>query len=143
MDGSLDLPGGRVYETGHWVAEHCVGPLGVGTLLLKPRRHCLNVGDLEPAEAAELGPALQLLSAVVRDLNDADQVYVCLWSHKDWTPVHIHFVIQPAWGRQQEMYSLAGPNIQLEMFKSNVMPDPDEVAAFCDRARARIASGQD
>ena len=38
--GKLDLPGGRIYATEHWVVEHCIGPLGVGTLIVKPLRHC-------------------------------------------------------------------------------------------------------
>ena len=37
--GERELPGGRVFATDHWVVEHCVGPLGVGTLLVKPFRH--------------------------------------------------------------------------------------------------------
>lgn len=30
--GTLPLPGGRIHETTHWLVEHCVGPLGLGTL---------------------------------------------------------------------------------------------------------------
>ncbi|MDJ0789967.1 MAG: hypothetical protein QNK05_24485, partial [Myxococcota bacterium] len=81
MAGRADRPGGLVHETRGWVVEHCVGPLGVGTLLVKPRRHCLHVGDLDGEEARELGPLLQRTSACVEQLNAADQVYVCLWSH--------------------------------------------------------------
>ena len=95
-DGTEPLPGGRIYATKSWVVEHCTGPLGVGTLIVKPFRHCLHVGDLTAEEAQEIGPLLQWVSQAVRAVTQADQVYVCSWSHVGWQPVHIHFVVQPA-----------------------------------------------
>lgn len=52
-EGRLPLPG--VHETAHWLVEHCVGPLGVGMLVVKPKRHLARVRELEPDEADELG----------------------------------------------------------------------------------------
>ncbi len=135
--GVRPLPGGSVHATDHWVVEHCVGPLGVGTLLVKPRRHCLAVADLTESESRELGPLLQRASDCVRTLARADQVYVCLWSHMGFEPGHIHFVVQPAWASQQGAVSdKPGPFLQVAMFERGDPPDPDAVAAFCDRARA-------
>lgn len=54
-----DPPGGSIAETEHWVVQHTVGSLGVGTLIVKPRRHVLHLGELTPEEAEELGPLLQ------------------------------------------------------------------------------------
>jgi len=34
--GRKPLPGGVIVETGLWRVEHSVGPLGVGTLIIKP-----------------------------------------------------------------------------------------------------------
>jgi diadenosine tetraphosphate (Ap4A) HIT family hydrolase len=133
--GDRDLPGDRVHETRHWVVEHCIGPLGVGTLVLKPLRHCVHVSDLTEEEAAELGPLLRTVSRCVEELNEADQVYVCLWSHAGWVPGHIHFVVQPSWNRLRDRYSKPGPTIQVEMFREDVPPPREEVEAFCDRAR--------
>ena len=133
--GDRELPGGRVHSTDHWVVEHCVGPLGVGTLLVKPFRHCLSVGQLRPEEAAELGPLLASASACVQALVEAEQVYVCLWSHAGWSPGHIHFVVQPSWGHLRERFSAPGPALQSEQFRANVGPPKSEVEAFCDRAR--------
>ena len=59
IDGDEPLPGGRICATEHWAVEHCTGPLGVGTLIVKPFRHCLYISDLSQAEAKELGPLLQ------------------------------------------------------------------------------------
>ena len=52
------VPGGRVATIGGWVVEHCVGPLGVGTMIVKPERHVVHLSDLDPSEVAELSPAL-------------------------------------------------------------------------------------
>lgn len=37
------------------MVEHCVGPLGVGTLIVKPERHVVHVADLTAEEAASMG----------------------------------------------------------------------------------------
>jgi diadenosine tetraphosphate (Ap4A) HIT family hydrolase len=81
MQGRRNLPGGVIAETRHWRVEHCIGPLGVGTLLVKPLRHVESVGDLSAAESAELGPVLTKAAGVVQRLLEPEQVYVCLWSH--------------------------------------------------------------
>jgi diadenosine tetraphosphate (Ap4A) HIT family hydrolase len=111
--------------------EHCVGPLGVGTLIVKPNRHVLAVGDLRPEEQAELGPLLAHVSRVVRELTAATQVYVCLWSHG---PVHIHFVVQPELDRL-----LHGPAQQAAQFALGRKPDVAQVEAFAARARVALA----
>ena len=92
---NADPPGGAIHETAHWIVEHTIGSLGVGTLIVKPRRHVVHVGDLERDEAAELGQILRRAELIVREVAHADQVYVCLWSHTHREPGHIHFVVQP------------------------------------------------
>ena len=139
-EGAEPLPGGRLYTTAYWVVEHCTGPLGVGTLIVKPFRHCLNIGGLTQAEAEELGPLLQRVSQVIQDLTQADQVYVCLWSHAGWKPAHIHFVVQPAWNGWREAYASLGPGVQTAMFQAGSVPPRGEVEAFCHQARARLGS---
>ncbi len=133
--GTRDLPGGRIFSTKHWVVEHCVGPLGVGTLLIKPFRHCLLVGELTQEESAEIGPLLTQAAACVKQLAKADQVYVCLWSHADWSPGHIHFVVQPSWRHLREHHSGPGPTLQAEQLVANIAPDKHGVVGFCDQAR--------
>ena len=134
--GRIDLPGGRVHETAHWIVEHCVGPLGVGTLLVKPKRHVVSVGELTPAEANEMGPLLQRAAAIVDELVAPEQVYVGLWSHAGRTRVHVHYVVQPATTEAIDAAGTYGPNLQSAMFAAGVMPAPDEVGVFSDRARA-------
>ena len=137
-EGAEPLPGGRICATAYWVVEHCTGPLGVGTLIVKPLRHCLHLGDLTPAEVQELGPLLQRVSQVIQTLTHADQVYVCLWCHAGWQPVHIHFVVQPAWNGWREAYARPGPSVQAAMFQAGNAPPRSEVEAFCHQARTRL-----
>ena len=139
-DGRLPLPGGRLHETVHWLVEHCVGPLGLGTLIVKPRRHVTSVGELTDEEASELGPLLRTASAVAADLVPAEQVYNCLWSHAGGVPVHIHYVIQPVTADLMERHAAHGPALQLAMFAEDEAPDVDRIEEIAARARAAFAT---
>lgn len=139
-EGRLPLPGGRVHETAYWIVEHCIGPLGVGSLIVKPRRHVVHVADLDEVEAAELGPLLRDVAAAVTELTEPEQVYVTLWSHAGAVPGHIHWVVQPVTASDMaEHDGYYGPWIQVAMFNRGVDPPLDEVEAFCDRARAALS----
>jgi diadenosine tetraphosphate (Ap4A) HIT family hydrolase len=133
--GARPLIGGRIAETETWVVEHCMGPLGVGTLIVKPKRHILHVWDLSSLELEEMGPLLGDASTVVREITACDQVYVCLWSHGNFEPVHIHFVVQPVHRALKQIFVHAGPSLQTQMFERGEMPDPVAVETFCDNAR--------
>lgn len=141
-NGVRELPGGRIFETDSWVVEHCVGPLGVGTLIVKPFRHCTAVAELTTEESQELGPLLSLVSRCVRDLSEADQVYVCLWSHAGWTPGHIHFVIQPSWDSLQSLYDEPGAYLQVAMSEAHRYPPTVEAEAFCAEARSYLHNAE-
>ena len=144
--GTLNLPGGRIYATRHWVVEHCIGPLGVGTLIVKPLRRCLHVWELTDDETQELGSLLQRVATTIQAILTPDQVYVCLWSHAGWKPGHIHFVLQPAWNHQQRDHQRPGPSLQVDMLRAGVRPPREEVEAFSARAREvilKLESDQD
>ena len=140
--GRQDLPGGRIHETANWIVEHCVGPLRVGALLVKPARHVVSLGELNGSEAAELGPLLQRAAAVVNELSRPEQVYVGLWSHAGRKRVHIHFVVQPATTAAIESLGDYGPHLQARMFDRGVLPPSDEVEEFAERARRMFAGAQ-
>ena len=70
ISGQAPLPGGRLHETSQWVVEHCVGPLGLGSLIVKPRRHVTCVADLDDSESSRLGPLLRLTVQVARALTE-------------------------------------------------------------------------
>jgi diadenosine tetraphosphate (Ap4A) HIT family hydrolase len=88
-------PGGLIHRTRFWLVEHCIGPLGLGTPIVKPERHVTSVADLSEEEALELGPLLRRASMVAKQLVGANQVYNCPWSHAGGAPVHIHYVVRP------------------------------------------------
>lgn len=137
--GRQPLPGGLIHRTESWLVEHCVGSLGLGTLIVKPQRHVTAVAYLSPAEAAELGPLLRLASWVASQLVLAEQVYNCLWSHAGGVPAHIHYVVQPVTRLQMTAYERYGPGLQMAMFAAGARPAPDEVEALADKARQLFA----
>ena len=137
--GREPLPGGVIADTGSWHVEHCVGPLGVGTLIVKPTRHVLHVADLTAEEAGELGPLLRTATSAVTDLLQPEQVYVCLWSHAGGVPGHIHFVVQPVSQELMDRYGVHGPGLQKAMFEAGEPSPEDEVEAFSERARLAAA----
>jgi diadenosine tetraphosphate (Ap4A) HIT family hydrolase len=140
MEGRVELPGGVISETEHWLVEHCVGPLGVGTLIVKPRRHVLHVWELNDAEAAELGPLLRRVTALVAELTRPDQVYVGLWSHAGGSPVHIHWVVQPVSRELMDEIGDYGPHLQVAMFDRGELPPRPQVESFADEARSLLAT---
>lgn len=125
--------------TTNWVVDHCVGSLGVGTLIVKPYRHVLRVGELNDEEAQELGPLLQRVAAAVDAIAAPSQVYVSLWSHEGREPGHIHFVVQPVTRALMDEHDTHGPRLQADMFARGDLPEPAAAAAFAERARALLA----
>jgi diadenosine tetraphosphate (Ap4A) HIT family hydrolase len=136
MAGRRPCPGGIIGETPRWAVTHCVGPLGVGTLIVKPKRHVLHVADLEADEAVELGPLLQRTAAAVTEAFDPEQVYVCLWSHADGVPGHIHWVVQPVEAAADP--ARRGPQLQAAMFDHGSPPDPAAVERAAETLRTAL-----
>jgi diadenosine tetraphosphate (Ap4A) HIT family hydrolase len=140
-EGRIDLPGGRIFETDLWIVEHCVGPLGIGTLVVKPKRHVVHLWELRDDESDALGPLLVRVAAAVEGLTQPEQIYVALWSHSGGVPGHIHFVIQPVTSTLMEEYGqLHGPSLQLAMFERNEVLDRAQVESFADAARSALAN---
>lgn len=133
--GREPLIGGRIAATRRWVVEHCMGSLGVGTLVVKPFRHVLDLAALRDEEAGEMGPLLKEAARVVTELTRCDRVYVSLWSHANWQPVHIHFVVQPVYDSMKAVFSDPVPTLQSEMFRANEPLAKADVETFCDEAR--------
>ena len=111
----------------------------IGTLIVKPIRHCLHFWDLKDIEVTEVGPLLKKSSSVIKQITDCDQVYFCMWSHANWKSGHIHFVLQPSWNRYQDRYTGPGPLLQIEMIKERNIPSEADVEEFCNKARELYA----
>jgi diadenosine tetraphosphate (Ap4A) HIT family hydrolase len=139
-EGRRPLPGGTVDQTDRWLVEHTIGPLGVGTLIVKPKRHVMHVADLTDEEAIELGPLLRRTAALVTKLVRPEQVYVTLWSHADAQPGHIHWVVQPVTRAQMKEFDDHGPHLQVKMFERGDVPDAAAVERFADAARIELGT---
>jgi diadenosine tetraphosphate (Ap4A) HIT family hydrolase len=135
--GACELPGGRITETSLWVVEHCIGPLGVGTLIVKPKRHVTGIWELDQQEAAELGPLLRNVASVLARLLEPEQIYVTLWSHSGGEPVHIHWVLQPISSARED--GLLGPHLQAAMFDRAETPPRVQVEAIAEELRAAFS----
>ena len=134
-EGRVPLPGGVIHEGSFWFVEHCVGPLGVGTLLIKTKRHVTRVSEMTEGEAAELGPLLRRTAAAIDRLLAPEQVYTWLFSHAGATPVHIHYVVQPATRAAMDEFGDYGPQLTTAMFARGELPASAEVEAFAEEAR--------
>jgi diadenosine tetraphosphate (Ap4A) HIT family hydrolase len=132
----VPLPGGVIHEGAFWFVEHCVGPLGVGTLLVKTKRHVTRVSEMTDGEAAELGPLLRRTAAAIDRLLAPEQVYTSLFSHAGTEPVHIHYVVQPATRAAMNEFGEYGPQLTTAMFARGDLPAAVEVEEFADQARA-------
>lgn len=123
-------------ETKRWVVNHCLGPLGVGTLVAAPKRHVVRIADLDDEEASELGPLLKRVTSMLTALTTPEQVYVCLWSHGKDEEKHLHWIIQPirteTVGRFGGLHSEA---LQAAMFEADEYPDDDAIEKICEQAR--------
>ncbi|WP_406308932.1 HIT family protein [Streptomyces sp. NBC_00623] len=138
MVGKAPLPGGTVLRTESWVVEHCVGPLGLGTVVVKPARHVVHVAELTAQESSELGPLVQRVSAAVTEVMAPEQVYVCLWSHAAGVPGHIHFVVQPAGKEDMARFDAFGPVLQVAMGDAGCFPEAAEIERVCERLREAL-----
>lgn len=140
-NGTAPLPGGALLRTPYWTVEHCVGTLGLGTLIVKPLRHITGVHELGVEEGAELGPLLALVTTAVRKVvgEECEQVYVCLWSHAGRAPGHIHFVVQPARTADIDRHGGAyGPGLQTAMLDEGAEQEQSAVEEFCARVRRAL-----
>jgi diadenosine tetraphosphate (Ap4A) HIT family hydrolase len=133
LAGAQPVPGGTIAEDAWWIADHCVGPYGLGSVVLKTRAHRENLWDLTPAESAALGPFMQQLSEAIALAMAAERVYVSLWV--DQPPYHVHFVLQPRYpdGHCPEELGLKG--LELQVFRTLSQPPSAEAMA---EAAARI-----
>src|SRR4051794_2051054 len=86
--GDEPAPGGVIAETAHWRADHCLGPFGVGAVVVKTKEHIEDFWRLPLDVAAELGPFARRLSSAIIDGLGAERVYLTMWV--DMPPHHVH-----------------------------------------------------
>ena len=66
--GRIQPPGGTIYEEDGWVVDHSISPVALrGWLIVKPRRHVENFGELTDDEAARFGAVSRSAAAACTD----------------------------------------------------------------------------
>jgi diadenosine tetraphosphate (Ap4A) HIT family hydrolase len=94
-----DLPGGELLADEHCVVSHV--PLDLpegrqeavylGYLMVEPRRHVAELGDLTPAEAASLGRLAASASGALQKATGAEHIYAAIIGH-GIEHLHLHLI---------------------------------------------------
>jgi diadenosine tetraphosphate (Ap4A) HIT family hydrolase len=132
LAGRVEVPGGTIAETEHWHADHCIGPFGVGAVVVKTKEHLESLWGLPDAVAAELGPFLGRVSGAIVDGLGAERAYVTMWVDKP--PLHVHLVVYPRWPADEKR----GWDLDVERWAAGP-PPTDEAAAAAGRLRDYLA----
>jgi len=121
-----DLPSNRVYEDERTVAFMDIAPATRGHLLVVPRNHARDIGDIDPVDLDACARAAQLLSRRVRERLGADGVNLLNSSGAAaWQTVdHFHLHVIPRYDDDP---------LELPWVPSR--GDPEEIAATATRIR--------
>ncbi len=126
-------PRERVLQTAGWRVVHAFDTALPGWLVLLPIRHLMSLDELEPEEAAELGPLLRDLTAALRDEVGCVKTYVILLAEAEGYS-HAHFHVVPRMPDQPA--ELRGPRI----FDLMGRP-PEEQVSASERDRLALSIG--
>ena len=127
--------GGTIWQGRQWSLEHALSPMGkwgVGTLILKTKRHVESFSALnEEEEPKEFARILRKTIAAMQQILDPhpDKVFINSWGTET---KHLHFVLQPIYPGQMEALfadekdrELRGPVLQVKMANLN-QPLPEQ-----------------
>jgi diadenosine tetraphosphate (Ap4A) HIT family hydrolase len=128
----VEVPGGTIDETEHWHADHCIGPFGVGAVVVKAKEHVENLWDVTDAAADELGSFVRRISGAVVHGLGAERAYLTMWVDKP--PLHVHMVVYPRWPHDSD--KALGLQIRRQ---AEGPPSPAEAAAAADRMRVYLS----
>jgi diadenosine tetraphosphate (Ap4A) HIT family hydrolase len=95
QEAAADLPPReRVVVTDHWRVAHAFDTSLPGWLVVAPRRHLLDLAELHPDAAAELGPLLTDLTRALQRTTGCMKTYVILLAEAEGF-AHLHFHVVP------------------------------------------------
>lgn len=141
VSGRLQVPGGLLHQTDHWIVNHVVGSMNLGTLVLSPRDHVTAIADLTAEAASELGPLLRRTAQVVESILEPEQTYVSSWAHGDHGRKHLHIVVQPVTSATVAEYDGArSEQLQAKMLLSGRESDHAAIEQFCVSAAERFST---
>ena len=108
------VPGGRITETKHWIVEHCLGSLGIGSLVIKTKTHKEDLTEGFKEELVELAVLLSKTHGALESVLKPDRIYIAKWGE---TTEHLHFVIQPVDKKTKQRFDAKGPLLQARMLE--------------------------
>jgi diadenosine tetraphosphate (Ap4A) HIT family hydrolase len=133
--GRREAPGGVVFENDFWHVSHQISPVQLpGLLILQPKRHVEQIGDLTMEEAATLGPVMSAASQALNRTLDSRKVYVCSFGS---VLMHVHFYLVPLTAAIPA--DLNGSNLLNEVFTGRWACSDDEAANVAARIRVELA----
>jgi len=133
--GRRETPGGVVFENDFWHLTHQVSPVQLpGFLILQPRRHVEQIGELTTTEASAMGPLLSAASAALNRALDARKVYVCSFGS---AVMHVHFYLVPLTAIIP--VELNGSNLLSEVFTGRWACSDADAADVAARVRVDLA----
>jgi diadenosine tetraphosphate (Ap4A) HIT family hydrolase len=131
--------GGLVADGGPWIADHCLGPFGIGAFVAETRAHRPSLWELSEAEGAAMGPSLSALSRAMVDALDAERVYLSMWV--DIPPHHVHLVLEPRYRDSDEADGAKAWELQ-QWRRRQGPPNPPQAAAAAEEVRNAIADDE-
>jgi diadenosine tetraphosphate (Ap4A) HIT family hydrolase len=133
--GRREAPGGVIFENDHWHLTHQVSPVQLpGFLILQPKRHVEQIGELATEESSTMGPVLSAASQALSRLMDARKVYVTSFGS---VVMHVHFYLVPLTAAIPA--DLNGANLLNEVFTSRWACSDAEAADVAARVRVELA----
>jgi len=129
--GRIEPPGGVILRTALWQADHELGPLLRGYVILKPVRHVHEFADLTDEETGTFGPTLRDLLAAMRRVLQPERIYVNSFAE---TVHHLHFHLIP---RYADLPAL-GPELLPDVFAGRWRTDVQTASDVAAQIRGAI-----
>jgi diadenosine tetraphosphate (Ap4A) HIT family hydrolase len=129
------VPGGRITEGKYWIVEHCIGPCGIGTLVIKTKRHKERFSKCTDEELNEFCRLFKQIHQAIEAIIKPDQIYVSKWGEETR---HLHVLVQPISKAIKRKLAAKGPTLQAKMFKKAEKPDWKEAEKIAIKIRKWI-----
>lgn len=129
--------GGVVWETMNWRVEHSMGnSAGVGVMVVKLKRHAEWLNELTHDELITLGPTLSKVSTAIKEVTNAERVYINLWNESSR---HVHFLLQPRLPNTIIEYGgLKASQLQAQMDKEQKPVDKEKAKEISEKVRQKL-----
>lgn len=132
--GEYVVPGGAIYEDDLLYVGHAQIPEGrtaayLGYLMVEPKRHAPELGDLTDAEAQALGLMVARLSRALQVSEGAEHVYAFVLGDR---VAHVHVHVVPRYPGAPRAYW----GVHVDEWPDAPRGGRQEIEALCSRLKA-------